>query len=120
MKIRHLLIAVLSVSAFSSAQANGWCDSRPTPSERQSCYRSLSEVSDPGKLARGAVQRYRTNYGAIQQSQKIPKAEKDAFLARMDSIAKKVDATCKTDSCVSLNVSGLNNQMVAFYNRYHK
>jgi len=118
--MKNLITSIVLSLTASAALANGWCDSRPTEAARQACYRSFSEVDSPAKLARGAVERYRTNYGAIQQSQKIPKAEKDAFLARISGIYKKVEATCKTDSCTSLNVSGLNNQMVAFYNKYHK
>lgn len=115
--LRNLFYALFAALISTSAFANGYCDSRPSQAERQRCYQNNADMYD--RMAEAAIQRMQANLNAINQNAKIPNDAKKQFFEEIKAEQAVIDRQCRNNQCVANRVAGLNNRMVAFYNRYN-
>ena len=120
----RIILAIFLTFFSTIVLANGYCDTRPTASERQRCYNNQQSSGgghDTVTLANMAVGRMKANSAAIMKAEHIPEEDRKAFAKDQERFMKDLQNACRQQaSCVLANVKSRNDALVKFYNGYKK
>lgn len=108
--MKYLIATFLLLLGFSAYAGNGYCDSRPSPNDRQRCYNL--NIGMQNNVLDQTRRKFLTD-------PKVPEQEKQALRDFDQQWVRDVNASCRTSVCTYDAIVRYNSQVIAVHRKYN-